>query len=102
MSPDPAEGQGLHSHRCPASSGTEGKQQHWCSQTLPYSPGASTLSQKLFLGLSLLFPALLDTIKHWWLPKDVRSQPCSSTSPGSLEENQTVLLPAKPVANCGD
>lgn len=53
MSPDPAEGQGLHSHHCPASSGTEGTEQHWCSRPLPHS---SSLSEKLFLGLAPLFP----------------------------------------------
>lgn len=56
MSLNPAEGQGLHSHHCPASSGTEGKEQHWCSQPLPYSSGAFSLSEKLFLGLAPLFP----------------------------------------------
>lgn len=88
VGPNPTEVQGLHSHLCLASSGTEGKR---AAEVQP-SPALITLVPQLWLGCYFLvsylfFPALLAAIKHLWLPEDVRSQPCFTISSGSLEEN---------------
>lgn len=84
--PNPAEAQGLHSHLCPVSSGTEGKQ---AAEVQP-APSFITLAPLLwlesyFLVLYLFFPAPLAVVKH--LSEDMQSQPCFTISPGSLEEN---------------